>query len=93
MDITDVTLEFTHEKQQNLFSANIWEHIQEQQRRLNGGGRGDVVGCALQQFSAVAPGDKDTDNAPVKGGDNAGLGQGVQGHHNGYGFGRGRAGH
>ena len=92
MDITDVTREFTREEQQKLFSANIWGHIQEQQRRLNGVVSGDGGGRAPQQIADVVAGGEDADNAPAEGGDNAGRGRGGQGHQNGRGFVCGRAG-
>ena len=59
VDITDVTREVTHEEQKKIFSANIWGHIQEHQRRLNGGGRGDGGSHAPQQIAAVAAGGED----------------------------------
>ena len=74
MDITDFTRDFTRDEQQKLFSANIWVHIQEQRRRLNGSGCGDGVSRAPQQISDVAAVGEDADNAPAEGGDNAGRG-------------------
>ena len=93
MDITDVTREFTREKQQKLFSANFWGHVQYQRRQLNGGGRGDGGGRTPQQIASVTDEGEESDNAPTEGADNSGRGGEVQGHKNGRGFGRGRAGH